>query len=67
MAKILIVRGGFGGVVAAESLGRKLGGEHQIGLVSRSRNFLFYPALVRLAFGRGEPDHVSFLVLDFHP
>ena len=60
MAKILIVGGGFGGVVAAESLGRKLGGEHQIVLVSRSRNFLFYPALVRLAFGRGEPDDVSF-------
>jgi NADH dehydrogenase FAD-containing subunit len=47
-------------VVAAESLARKLGREHQIVLVSRSRKFLFYPALVRLAFGRGEPDDVSF-------
>jgi sulfide:quinone oxidoreductase len=60
MAKILIVGGGFGGVVAAESLARKLEREHQIVLVSRSRKFLFYPALVRLAFGRGEPDDVSF-------
>ena len=60
MAKILIVGGGFGGVVAAESLAKKLGNEHQITLVSRSRKFLFYPALVRLAFGRGEPDDVSF-------
>jgi sulfide:quinone oxidoreductase len=60
MAKILIVGGGFGGVVAAESLAKKLGTEHQITLVSRSRTFLFYPALVRLAFGRGEPDDVSF-------
>jgi len=60
MAKILIVGGGFGGVVAAESLAKKLGTEHQITLVSRSRKFLFYPALVRLAFGRGEPDDVSF-------
>lgn len=60
MAKILIVGGGFGGVVAAESLARRLGREHQIVLVSRSRKFLFYPALVRLAFGRGEPDDVSF-------
>ncbi len=60
MAKILIVGGGFGGVVAAESLVRKLEREHQVVLVSRSRNFLFYPALVRLAFGRGEPDDVSF-------
>ena len=60
MAKILIVGGGFGGVVAAESLAKRLGNEHQITLVSRSRKFLFYPALVRFAFGRGEPDDVSF-------
>jgi sulfide:quinone oxidoreductase len=60
MAKILIVGGSFGGVVAAESLARKLECEHQIVMVSRSRKFLFYPALVRLAFGRGEPDDVSF-------
>jgi sulfide:quinone oxidoreductase len=64
MAKVLIVGGGFGGVVAAESLARKLEREHQIVLVSRSRNFLFYPALVRLAFGRGEPDDVSFDLRD---
>ena len=55
-----MVGGGLGGVVAAESLVRKVEREHQIVLVSRSRNFLFYPALVRLAFGRGEPDDVSF-------
>jgi sulfide:quinone oxidoreductase len=60
MAKILIIGGGFGGVVAAESLAKRLGNEHQITLVSRSRKFLFYPALVRFAFGRGEPDDVSF-------
>lgn len=60
MAKIVIVGGGFGGVVAAESLAKKLGTGHQITLVSRTRKFLFYPALVRLAFGRGEPDDVSF-------
>jgi sulfide:quinone oxidoreductase len=51
MSRILIAGGGFGGVVAAESLERQIGGEHQIIMVSRSRNFLFYPALVRLAFG----------------
>jgi len=39
VAKILIVGGGFGGVVAAESLARKVEGEHQVVLVSRSRNF----------------------------
>ena len=60
MAKVLIVGGGFGGVVAAESLAKKLGDEHQITLVSRSRKFLFYPALVRLAFGECEPDDIAF-------
>lgn len=52
MAKVLILGGGFGGVVAAERLAEQLGDQHQITLVSRSRNFVFYPALVRLAFGK---------------
>src|SRR5215217_6347504 len=60
MAKILILGGGFGGVVAAERLTEQLGDEHQITLVSRSRQFVFYPALVRLAFGRAEAAGVSF-------
>ena len=60
MAKILILGGGFGGVVAAERLAEQLGDEHQITLVSRSRNFVFYPALVRLAFGKCEKKDVSF-------
>jgi sulfide:quinone oxidoreductase len=41
-------------------LAKKLGSEHEITLVSRSRQFLFYPALVRLAFGKCEPDHIDF-------
>jgi len=60
MAKVLILGGGFGGVVAAERLAEQLGDEHQITLVSRSRQFIFYPALVRLAFGKSEPADVSF-------
>jgi NADH dehydrogenase FAD-containing subunit len=55
VARILIVGGGFGGVVVAESLAKKLGSERQITLVSQNRKFLFYPALVRLAFGQCEP------------
>jgi sulfide:quinone oxidoreductase len=54
------VGGGFGGVVAAESLAKKLGVEHEITVVSRSPKFLFYPALVRLAFGDCEPDDIVF-------
>ncbi|HET8783705.1 MAG TPA: FAD-dependent oxidoreductase [Pyrinomonadaceae bacterium] len=60
MAKVLILGGGFGGVVAAEQLARLLGDEHQITLVSRTRNFVFYPALVRLAFGKCVKDDVLF-------
>jgi sulfide:quinone oxidoreductase len=60
MARVLILGGGFGGVVAAETLAQQLGDEHQITLVSRDSRFVFYPALVRLAFGKCEPDDVSF-------
>lgn len=60
MANVLILGGGFGGVVAAERLAKTLGEEHQITLVSRSREFIFYPALVRLAFGLCQPEDVSF-------
>ena len=61
MANILILGGGFAGVVAAERLARALDPEeHQVTLVSRSRRFTFYPALVRLAFGECEPDDISY-------
>lgn len=60
MARVLILGGGFSGVVAAEHLARELGDEHQITLVSRSRQFVFYPALVRLAFGKCKVDDVAF-------
>jgi sulfide:quinone oxidoreductase len=60
MAKILILGGGFGGVTAAECLAGQLSDDHQITLVSRSRRFVFYPALVRLAFGKCRPEDVSF-------
>src|ERR1051326_7176732 len=60
MASVLILGGGFGGVVAAESLAKCLAPEHQITLVSRDSEFIFYPALVRLAFGLCEPADVSF-------
>jgi sulfide:quinone oxidoreductase len=60
MAKVLILGGGFGGVVAAERLAEQLSDQHQITLVSRSRQFVFYPALVRLAFGKCQATDVSF-------
>lgn len=60
MAKIVILGGGFGGVVAAQSLAEQLPDEHQITLISRSNRFVFYPALVRLAFGECQPEDISF-------
>ena len=60
MANVLILGGGFGGVVAAERLAQQLNAEHNITLVSYSRDFIFYPALVRLAFGKCERADVSF-------
>jgi sulfide:quinone oxidoreductase len=60
MARVLILGGGFGGVIAAESLAKKLGNKHEITLVSRSRKFLFYPALVRLAFGQCASKDITF-------
>jgi NADH dehydrogenase FAD-containing subunit len=60
MAKVLILGGGFGGVVAAERLAGQLSDEHQITLVSRSRNFIFYPALVKFAFGKCDRKDVAF-------
>jgi len=60
MANILILGGGFGGVVAAEYLAKQVGEKHQITLISRSRKFIFYPDLVRVAFGKCKPDDISF-------
>jgi sulfide:quinone oxidoreductase len=59
MADILIAGGGFAGMVAAERLSRALGAEHQVTLLSRSRRFIFYPALVRLAFGLCTPEEIT--------
>src|SRR5215813_359252 len=64
MAQVVIIGGGFAGVVVAESLAKRLGSEHDITLVSRSRRFHFYPALVRLAFGQCDPEEIQFDIRD---
>ena len=60
MANILILGGGFGGLIAAEKLASEFGSEHQITLVSKNRKFIFYPALVQVAFGKFKPEDISF-------
>lgn len=60
MKRILILGGGFGGLVTAEHLAHTLGGKQQITLVSPDKTFQFYPALVRLAFRQLEEEDVTF-------
>lgn len=60
MTNVLILGGGFGGVMAAEQLVNELSSEHQITLVSRRHDSIFYPSLVRLAFGKYKPDDIKF-------
>ena len=60
MAHVVILGGGFAGVVAAESLVRRLGAEHQITLLSRTNQFIFYPSLVRYSFGSADLEDISF-------
>lgn len=60
MTNILILGGGFAGLITAERLAASLDAAHQITLVSPNRNFTFYPALVQTAFGACEPEDISF-------
>ena len=64
MANILILGGGFGGLITAEELSKKLDKGHQITLVSPDEKFVFYPALVHLAFGECEPSDITFDLAD---
>lgn len=60
MASILILGGGFAGLIAAERLAAALDSTHKITLVAPNRKFTFYPALVQLAFGEIEADDIQF-------
>src|SRR5690349_16258283 len=60
MSNILILGGGFGGLVVAERLSEILDNKHQITLVSPTQKFTFYPALVHLAFGDCDESDITF-------
>lgn len=60
MASILIVGGGFGGLITAERLAEQLGSDHEVTLISPQRRFTFYPGLVHLVFGAVEPEDIIF-------
>lgn len=60
MANVLILGGGFGGLIAAERLSASLDSSHKITLVSPNQDFTFYPSLVRLAMGEIEREDITF-------
>ncbi len=60
MGNILILGGGFGGLIVAERLAAAVGGSNQITLVSPSKKFTFYPALVQLAFDECDESEITF-------
>ena len=60
MANILIIGGGFGGLVTAERLVERLDRSHQITLIAPNERFTFYPALVHLAFDECTADDITF-------
>jgi sulfide:quinone oxidoreductase len=60
MANVLIIGGGFGGLVVAERLSELLDrAAHSITLVAPKPRFTFYPALVQLAFGEIDESDIT--------
>lgn len=60
MARVLVLGGGFSGLVAAENLAASLSPVDQITLVAPNKKFTFYPSLVHLAFGECDADDIQF-------
>src|SRR5829696_4882014 len=60
MANILILGGGFGGLLTAERLADLIDRKHHITLVAPKEKFTFYPGLVHLAFGECDAADITF-------
>lgn len=60
MAKILIVGGGFAGLIAAERLANEVGEDNSVALISPNTAFTFYPALLDLALGGLTREDIQF-------
>ncbi len=56
---ILVLGGGFGGIVAASRLRRALPREHRVVLVEREASHVFAPSLLWLMIGERTPDAIS--------
>lgn len=59
MAQIVILGGGFGGVVAANKVRRRLGKNHRVILVDKGAMHLFAPSLLWLIIGKRKPKEIQ--------
>lgn len=59
MAQIVVLGGGFGGVVAATELRKKIGKEHKVILIDKSREHLFTPSLLWLILDERKPENLQ--------
>jgi sulfide:quinone oxidoreductase len=59
MAHIVILGGGVGGLVAANTLGRRLDRQHRITLVERQAQHVFSPSFLWMMLGWREPQQIS--------
>ncbi|MDO8445732.1 MAG: FAD/NAD(P)-binding oxidoreductase [Deltaproteobacteria bacterium] len=59
MAQIVVLGGGFGGVVAATALRNKLGREHKVILIDKKQDHLFTPSLLWLIVDERKPEKIQ--------
>lgn len=59
MAQIVVLGGGVGGVVAATELRKKIGRQHKIILIDKSREHLFTPSLLWLILDERKPENIK--------
>jgi sulfide:quinone oxidoreductase len=59
MAQVVVLGGGFGGVVAATELRKRLGREHRVVLIDKVREHLFAPSLLWLILDERKPEKIQ--------
>lgn len=59
MANIVVLGGGFGGIVAATELRKKLGKEHRVIVIDKKKEHLFTPSLLWLIVDERKPEKIQ--------
>lgn len=59
MSQIVVLGGGFGGVVAATELRKRLGKEHKIIVIDKKQEHLFTPSLLWLIVDERKPEKIQ--------